>query len=201
MKRIIVNTKAECGKVIALFMVAASAILPCATKAGTYTWIGGNSGTWDKTSLNWSDGTTSGVAWQDGNDAVFNNTAEMTITVSGAISAANVTGKSTGNITFNGSGTLAWTGWLGSSGHVYLVCPLTDVNGAGLHLTATDMCISGMPTIPTQVVLISRTRAVHSVRLRLTQEMVRWECCPLRHRTTFSRKEATSRSSWMEATM
>lgn len=133
MKRIIVNTKAECGKVITLFMVAASAILPCATKAGTYTWIGGNSGTWDKTSLNWSDGTTSGVAWQDGNDAVFNNTAAMTITVSDAISAANVTGNSTGDITFNGSGTLAWTGWLGSSGHVYLDCPLTDVNGAGLH--------------------------------------------------------------------
>ncbi len=133
MKRIIVNTKAECGKVIALFMVAASAILPCATKAGTYTWIGGNSGTWDKTSLNWSDGTTSGVAWQDGNDAVFNNTAAMTITVSDAISAANVTGNSTGDIKFNGSGTLAWTGWLGSSGHVYLDCPLTDVNGAGLH--------------------------------------------------------------------
>ena len=133
MKRIIVNTKAECGKVIALFMVAASAILPCATKAGTYTWIGGNSGTWDKTSLNWSDGTTSGVAWQDGNDAVFNNTAAMTITVSDAISAANVTGNSTGDIKFNGSGTLAWTGWLGSSGHVYLECPLTDVNGAGLH--------------------------------------------------------------------
>lgn len=114
-------------------MVAASAILPCATKAGTYTWIGGNSGTWDKTSLNWSDGTTSGVAWQDGNDAVFNNTAAMTITVSDAISAANVTGNSTGDIKFNGSGTLAWTGWLGSSGHVYLDCPLTDVNGAGLH--------------------------------------------------------------------
>ena len=119
--------------VSALFMVAASAMLPSVTKAGTYTWIGGNSGTWDKTSLNWSDGTTSGVAWQDGNDAVFNNTAAMTITVSGAISAANVTGNSTGNITFNGSGTLAWTGWLGSSGHVYLDCPLTDVNGAGLH--------------------------------------------------------------------
>lgn len=133
MKRIIVNTKAECGKVVALFMVAASAILPCAANAGTYTWIGSNSGTWDKTSLNWSDGTTSGVAWQDGNDAVFNNSAAMTITVSSSISAANITGNSTGNITFNGSGTLAWTGLLGSSGHVYLDCPLTDVNGTGLH--------------------------------------------------------------------
>ena len=136
MKRIIVNTKAECGKVIALFMVAASAMLPSVTKAGTYTWIDDNSGTWDKTSLNWSDGTTSGVAWQDGNDAVFNNSAAMTITVSSSISAANITGNSTGNITFNGSGTLAWTGWLGSSGHVYLDCPLTDVNGAGLHFNS-----------------------------------------------------------------
>ena len=121
--------------VSALFMVAASAILPCATKAGTYTWIGGNSGgTWDKTSLNWSDGTTSGVAWQDGNDAVFNNTAAMTITVSGAISAANVTGNSTGNITFKGSGTLTWTGWLTSQGHVYFSNPLVLADdGNGLH--------------------------------------------------------------------
>lgn len=62
----------------AFFMVVASAILPCATKAGTYTWIGGNSGTWDKTSPNWSDGTTSGVAWQDGNTAVFPGNVSVT---------------------------------------------------------------------------------------------------------------------------
>jgi len=116
------------------FQIAVSAALAAVStaNAGTYTWIGGNSGTWDKTSPNWDDGTTAGVAWADGNDAVFNNTATMTISVAGNVSADNILGKSTENISFTGSGTLAWKGWAKSQGHFYFDCILAD-DGNGLH--------------------------------------------------------------------
>ncbi len=116
------------------FQIAVSAALAAVStaNAGTYTWIGGNSGTWDKTSPNWNDGTTAGVAWADGNDAVFNNTAAMTISVAGNVSADNILGKSTANISFIGSGTLAWKGWVKTQGHIYFDCKLGD-DGNGLH--------------------------------------------------------------------
>lgn len=117
----------------AFLALAASATVPYVAMAGTYTWIGGNSGTWDKATPNWSDGTTSGVAWVDGNDAVFSNTAAMTISIGADVSADNIRGTGGSTITFNGSSTLSWKGWLLSSGRVDVSCPVSDVNGTGLH--------------------------------------------------------------------
>ena len=91
----------------AFLALAASATVPYVAMAGTYTWIGGNSGTWDKATPNWSDGTTSGVTWVDGNDAVFSNSAAMTISIGADVSADNIRGTGSGNITFNGSRTLS----------------------------------------------------------------------------------------------
>lgn len=127
----------EDAKMKKIWMVcaAATAAITCATShAGTLTWKGGNSGTWDATTANWEDASGNPTAWIDDSTASFKNTAAMTITVSGSISADNILGSSTGNITFTGSGTLAWRGWLQSQGHVYFENGLTLAdNGNGLH--------------------------------------------------------------------
>ena len=118
-----------------MICAAALAAVMCATShAGTLYWNGGSSGTWDATTVNWTDANGNPTAWVDDSTASFSNAAAMTITVSGPISADNILGTSTGNITFDGTGTLAWRGWLQSQGHVYFENGLTLAdNGNGLH--------------------------------------------------------------------
>lgn len=122
-------------KKILIICVAAVVEITCATShAGTLTWNGGKSGPWDATTDNWKDASGNKTAWIADSTASFSNTEAMTITVSGSISADNILGSSTGNITFQGSGTLAWRGWLQSQGHVYFENGLTLAdNGNGLH--------------------------------------------------------------------
>lgn len=108
----------------------AMALVACVACGGTYTWKSGASGTWDTTSVNWNDGTDD-VKWSDGNDAVFGNTSAITITVSGTPVARDIT-QTGGGMTFNGTGSLSWTGWLTTKGTTTFAVPLTD-NGGGLR--------------------------------------------------------------------
>lgn len=122
-----------------LVFAAVAAGLVFASYGGTLTWNGGTSGTWDTSTANWLDESNATVAWVNGSSATFKNTSALTISVSGAIFAADITGTETGNMTFNGSGTLAWSGWFGSNGHVYFDCVLADdIDGAhhGLHFNS-----------------------------------------------------------------
>ena len=55
-------------------------------RGGTYTWLASPAnGNWDTSSLNWSDGTTDGVAWVDDesapNDAVFGTTSTKSVSI------------------------------------------------------------------------------------------------------------------------
>lgn len=121
-------------KVATLLSTLATAAAVASAGAGTYTWIGGNTGTWDKSSPNWNDGTNNGVVWVDGNDAKFNNSAAMTISVAADVRADNIQGTGAQTIVFgNGGGTLSWKGWMLSSGQINVKCPASDVNGTGVH--------------------------------------------------------------------
>ena len=64
-------------KVLCLFGVL---ICCCAihSVAGTLTWTGAESGEWNTTALNWKDENANPVAWTQGSDAVFNESATTT---------------------------------------------------------------------------------------------------------------------------
>ncbi|MBR3087218.1 MAG: RNA polymerase sigma factor [Kiritimatiellae bacterium] len=69
-----------------------------ALQADTYTWLDSPaSAIWDASALNWSDGATSGVAWKDGNDAVFPDASSQKKITLSAMRTAN-------DVTVNGSG-------------------------------------------------------------------------------------------------
>ncbi len=64
--------------------MAVAAIATFQARGGTYTWLASPAnGNWDTSSLNWSDGTTDGVAWVDDasapNDAVFGTTSTKSV--------------------------------------------------------------------------------------------------------------------------
>lgn len=123
-----------------LFAAAAAAMLVAAVpmaEAGTYTWYRAGdaaTGNWNFTDANWDDGTTQGVTWQDGNDAAFTMSKQRSITVTEAVSAANITMSGSYNIIFEGTGPLSWTGWakFTSERNTYFMGPLAD-DGNGLH--------------------------------------------------------------------
>ena len=46
--------------------------------AGTLTWTGAESGEWNTSALNWKDENANPVAWTQGSDAVFNESATTT---------------------------------------------------------------------------------------------------------------------------
>lgn len=131
----------KCSTTLALFAAVAAT-------ADIYTWTGAANKTWDSTAKNWmTAGGSSDVAWVDGNDAVFANTAALTVTVPGAVTAGNITKpKTSGNValTFKGSGPLSWTGWLSApalgSATFNMELPLGD-NGGGLHFDLGANCI------------------------------------------------------------
>ncbi len=130
----------SCLLAIAAFAALCTAA-PRVASAGTYTWYRSNGsalGNWNKTDANWNDGTTAGVVWQDGNDAVITMDKARTITVTEAVSAGNINMSGGYNrLIFEGAGPLAWTGWIKSTGgNTYLQCPLAD-DGNGLHFNAT----------------------------------------------------------------
>ena len=92
--------------------VAASAIL--SAWGGTYTWLATPAdGNWNTSSLNWSDGTTDGVAWVDDasnpNDAVFGTTSTKSVSIGSRRTVNNLT--FTGNeYSLSGNGPLAVAG-------------------------------------------------------------------------------------------
>ena len=114
----------------AIFLVAAIATTSVSVCAGTYTWTGTNSSTWDVATVNWNDGSAN-VVWADGKDAVFANTSSRDITVSGARTAVNIT-TSGDNHYFRNSGTLSWTGLFTANAFTYIYAPLADFDN-GLH--------------------------------------------------------------------
>lgn len=69
---------------LGLTVIAAMA-LTFAASADTYTWTGG-AGTWDDSSLNWTNSVGDAVAWENGKDALFpatSGSSSVTITPSG----------------------------------------------------------------------------------------------------------------------
>ena len=69
-----------------LMCMVVATIATFQTRGGTYTWLDSPAnGTWDTSSLNWSDGTTDGVAWVDDasapNDAVFGTSSTKSVSI------------------------------------------------------------------------------------------------------------------------
>ncbi len=97
---------------MSVVVVAAIAILPA--QGGTYTWLATPAdGNWNTSSLNWSDGTTDGVAWVDDasnpNDAVFGTTSTKSVSIGSRRTVNNLT--FTGNeYSLSGNGPLAVAG-------------------------------------------------------------------------------------------
>ena len=127
-----------------LLVAAATAVALCSAAplatAGTYTWYRAGdaaTGNWNFTDANWNDGTTAGVLWQNGNDAAFTMSKQRSVTVTEAVSAANITMSGGYNALYlEGTGPLSWTGWIKSTGgNTYFKCPLAD-DGNGLHFDA-----------------------------------------------------------------
>lgn len=126
---------------------AAAAFAALGAPADTYTWTGAANKTWNATAANWTTDGSTNVAWTDGNDAVFANTAALTVTVPGAVTAHDISKPDTsGNVsvTFTGTGPLSWTGWLSTpalgSGTFNLALSLAD-DGSGLHFDLGANCI------------------------------------------------------------
>ena len=124
-----------------LFTAIIAGMTSAAVTAGTYTWYPETkaTGKWSSTDANWNDGNTAGTHWVNGNDASITMGRQRTITVSEAVSAANITMSGGYQALYlEGSGPLSWTGWIkqSSGGNVYLKCPLAD-NGNGLRFDAT----------------------------------------------------------------
>ena len=122
--------------------VAASAILPA--QGGTYTWLATPAdGNWNTSSLNWSDGTTDGVAWVDDasnpNDAVFGTTSTKSVSIGSRRTVNNLT--FTGNeYSLSGNGPLAVVGSvILSTGSTFFRNVLTSGREDGsLHFSASS---------------------------------------------------------------
>ena len=110
--------------------VALCATLPLPVIAGTYTWIPGLGNVWDFATANWDDGTTAGVVWQDGNDAVIDSGSDArTIAVSGNPSAANLTTSGGKEIKLTGSGaSLSITGTVTPLTKTTISVPISGAN-------------------------------------------------------------------------
>ena len=128
------------SKFVSSIAATVAAVMLCSVapkaNAGTYTWYPDDKavGNWNFADANWDDGTTAGVAWQDGNDAAFSMGRQRTITVSAPIKAADITMSGGNAIYFTGTGPLSWTGWAKhiSERNTYFQGPLVD-DGNGLH--------------------------------------------------------------------
>ena len=122
--------------------VAASAIL--SAWGGTYTWLATPAdGNWNTSSLNWSDGTTDGVAWVDDasnpNDAVFGTTSTKSVSIGSRLTVNNLT--FTGNeYSLSGNGPLAVAGSvILNTGSTFFRNVLTDGRADGsLHFSASS---------------------------------------------------------------
>ena len=123
-------------------VVAASAIL--SAWGGTYTWLSTPAdGNWNTSSLNWSDGTTDGVAWVDDvsnpNDAVFGTTSTKSVSIGSRRTVNNLT--FTGNeYSLSGNGPLAVAGSvILSTGSTFFRNVLTSGREDGsLHFSASS---------------------------------------------------------------
>ena len=105
---------------------ASLAVMGSVARAADYTWMSSPADAlWNTTSLNWN----SGVAWVDGNNAIFGSSSSKTVTVDGNRTAADIT---VNGYTFNGSSTLSWAGTMTITGTTTINAPLAD-NGNGLH--------------------------------------------------------------------
>ena len=109
-------------------------------RGGTYTWLASPAdGNWDTSSLNWSDGTTDGVAWVDDasapNDAVFPATSsQKTISISSGTRYVN-------DLTVNGSGyKIQGNGFINLAG-VFAIsqnCTISaNFGGSSVHIGGT----------------------------------------------------------------
>ena len=97
-----------------LMCMVVATIATFQTRGGTYTWLDSPAnGTWDTSSLNWSDGTTDGVAWVDDasapNDAVFGTSSTKSVSIGSRREVNDLTIKSA-DYSFSGNGPLAVAG-------------------------------------------------------------------------------------------
>ena len=111
-------------------------------EATDYTWLASPaSAAWDTSALNWSDGATDGVAWADGNNAIFGASSETTVTVAAERLVNDLTLNDVA-YTFNGSGPLRVSGTItpvGAKNQNFNV-PLASGRADGsLHFYATGV--------------------------------------------------------------
>ena len=112
----------------------------------TYTWLASPAdATWNTTSLNWNDGTTSGVSWVDDaanpNNAMFGTSSKATVSVGTAHYVNNLTiGGSA--YTFNGNGPISVAGTITLNSQLTCNTPLASGRADGsLHFSGTDWSI------------------------------------------------------------
>ena len=123
--------------------MAVAAIATFQARGGTYTWLASPAnGNWDTSSLNWSDGTTDGVAWVDDasapNDAVFGTTSTKSVSIGSRRTVNDMT--FTGNeYSLSGSGPLAVAGTVFmNTGSTFFRNVLTGGRADGsLHFSAS----------------------------------------------------------------
>ena len=83
-------------------------------QGGTYTWLASPAdGSWNTTSLNWSDGTMEGVAWVENasapHDAMFGTTSSKSVNIGSSLHVNDLTFTDK-NYSFGGSGALVVSG-------------------------------------------------------------------------------------------
>ena len=111
-----------------------------------YIWKGTASGNWNGTDANWAVDGTPNLAWTDGGDAVFNDSAAtrtVTIPSSTAVTPASVTFFHAQDYALAGEGGLAGTGTFVKSGTGTLT--ISGVN----HSFTGDMLLAGGTTVLT----------------------------------------------------
>ena len=122
-------------------LMAGAALAAGNASAATDTWIGtsgsGGPGNWDFTSPYWNDGTTAGVAFANGNDVIFSNSAGGAISVVGTVSPASVLFSAPGaNYDLAGTGSIAGTTGITKNGVGQLT--LKNVNSFTGKLTVNS---------------------------------------------------------------
>ena len=131
-------------KIACLMCMAVATIATFQARGGTYTWLASPAnGNWDTSSLNWSDGTTDGVAWVDDasapNDAVFGTTLTKSVSIGSRRTVNDLT--FTGNeYSLSGNGPLVVAGTVFmNTGSTFFRNVLTGGRADGsLHFSASS---------------------------------------------------------------
>ena len=106
MKNTRTNLTRKAARILAGSIAAACVIVflgDHSARAATVTWAVPGGGTWDTATGNWTGGSPTANLFVNGDDALFNNAAGGTITLSGTIAPTTTTVAGVGNYTFAGA--------------------------------------------------------------------------------------------------